>query len=187
MKCPFDTPKQLLACAERYPVNPKEAALKESMGKALHRNLPRISKDDLLLAAEWKWRGGRTRQLCDRNSDKEVERISAGALAQNDEWIRIAAFTTLSGVGWPMASVILHFVFLSRGNLYPILDKRALAAVGAKQPPLYSGRLWDEYRTCCRDAANRHRVDMRTLDRALWIYGGETLEARKSSAKRSNR
>ena len=67
-----------------------------------------------------------------------------------------------------MASVILHFAFPRR---YPILDRRAMKAVGGSTHCTFD--LWEEYSDLCRRAAKRLGVSMRTLDRALWIHGGD--------------
>ena len=64
-----------------------------------------------------------------------------------------------------MASTILHFVFPDR---YPILDVRAMRAVGCK--PNYNFEMWKKYIKLCRCAADKYGVTLRDLDRALWTY-----------------
>jgi hypothetical protein len=78
--------------------------------------------------------------------------------------------TLLDGVGWPTASVILHFY---HSDPYPILDIRALWAVGADLTHKYDFEFWMEYVQFCRTTATQVGVDMRTLDRALWQYSKE--------------
>jgi len=173
----FITKEELLECAARYEPSPLEPELM-ILGKRAHgRAPPHITKAELIDLAKWKWRGGRTWQLCDQNTESEVVDISTAAFAQTHEWIRIVALTTLSGVGWPMASVILHFAFLGQRREYPILDVNALTAVGAirgrEEVPAYCGRLWSEYVACCRGVARQHGVTMRELDKALWVRGDE--------------
>ena len=78
--------------------------------------------------------------------------------------------TCLTGVSWPTASVILHFF---HPDPYPIMDFRALWSVSLKVPAQYTFEFWWEYVKFCRGIASRSRVDMRTLDRALWQYSKE--------------
>ena len=85
----------------------------------------------------------------------------------NEKELQIISLHPLAGVGWPMASVILHFAF---PGCYPILDRRAMKAVGGSTN--YSFELWQAYTDLCRRKAEQLGVDLRTLDRALWVAGG---------------
>ena len=77
----------------------------------------------------------------------------------------------LDGVGWPTASVLLHF---GHAEPYPILDYRALWSCGVPRPPSqYSFGLWWPYTRFCREITRRYGISMRTLDRALWQYSKE--------------
>ena len=96
--------------------------------------------------------------------------ITSFALAAQCERSRIESLTLLDGVGWPMASVILH-VF--HADPYPILDYRALWSVSLPVPAPYSFAFWQRYVAFCRDIATTAGVDMRALDRALWQYSKE--------------
>ncbi len=124
-----------------------------------------MTRNDLVAVAEWKWRGGRTRQLCGQNTEAEVEEITAVSFAASSERLRIGTLLALRGVQWPMASVILHFAFPGR---YPILDVRAMNTVGGST--LYTFERWLEYLELCRATAEIHGITMRTLDKALWAF-----------------
>ncbi len=124
-----------------------------------------MTRDDLFAVAEWKWRGGRTRQLCADNTEPEVIEITTSSFRATSERLRIGALLSLRGVQWPMASVILHFIFPDR---YPILDVRAMNTVGGSPP--YTYEKWVEYVDLCRRTATQHGVTMRTLDKALWAF-----------------
>jgi hypothetical protein len=76
----------------------------------------------------------------------------------------------LDGVSWPTASVILHFC---HPEPYPVLDYRALWAVGVDAPSAYTFELWWGYVQICREIARETGMDMRELDRALWQYAKE--------------
>ena len=62
-----------------------------------------------------------------------------------------------------MASTILHFVFPC---CYPILDVRAMRAVGCK--PNFNFGMWKNFTDLCRETADEYCVTLRDLDRALW-------------------
>ena len=144
-----------------------EAALVKIMFAAAERNY--MTRSDLMAVANWKWRGGRTRQLCGENTDAEIEEITATSFTALSERLRIGALLALRGVHWPMASVILHFAF---PNKYPILDQRAMRTVGGSTQ--YTFERWQEYVELCRNAATEHGIDIRTLDNALWMADKES-------------
>ena len=156
------TRDQILEYAARY-VYDADDVLGARMEAAAKRG--HMTRDDLIEVAKWKWRGGRTRQLCAQNTVAEVEEISAVSFAAKSERLRIGVLLALRGVQWPMASVILHFAFPDR---YPILDIRAMNTVGGST--LYTFEKWNEYVDLCRQAAATHGVTMRTLDKALWAH-----------------
>jgi hypothetical protein len=99
-----------------------------------------------------------------------VAEITSFALAAQCERSRIESLTLLDGVGWPMASVILHAF---HADPYPILDYRAPWSVSLPMPAPYSFAFWQRYVAFFRDIAATAGVDMRALDRALWQYSKE--------------
>ena len=156
------TREQILEYAARY-VYDEDDVLGARMEDAAQRGY--MTRDDLIAVAKWKWRGGRTRQLCGQNTEAEVEEITAVSFAAGSERLRIGTLLALRGVQWPMASVILHFAFPDR---YPILDVRAMNTVGGLT--LYTFERWLEYLELCRATAKTHGITMRTLDKALWAF-----------------
>ena len=153
---------QILEYANRY-VYDGDDKIGSRMKDAAQRGY--MKRDDLIEVARWKWRGGRTRQLCGQNSEAEVAEITSVSFAARSERLRIGALLALHGVHWPMASVVLHFAFPDR---YPILDVRAMNTVGGST--LYNFKKWLEYAELCRATAKSHCITMRTLDKALWAY-----------------
>ncbi|MYC74981.1 hypothetical protein F4X10_04305 [Candidatus Poribacteria bacterium] len=101
------------------------------------------------------------------NPDASIEVSTRQAFTSVDDWEKLMTLTELHGIGQTTASAILHLY--DKGK-YPILSGRALWSVGDSQRDYYPPRLWLKYIECCRDIANRNRVEMRTLDRALWFY-----------------
>jgi len=124
-----------------------------------------MTREDLIVVAKWKWKGGRTRQLCGQNSEQDVEEITKVSFSTSSERLRIGALLALRGVQWPMASVILHFAFPTK---YPILDVRAMGSVGGST--LYNFQKWQDYSALCRQCTLEHGLSMRTLDKALWAF-----------------
>ena len=136
------TRDQILEYADKY-VYDADDVLGARMQAAVTRGF--MTRDDLIAVARWKWRGGRTRQLCGQNTEAEVEDITRVSFAAASERLRIGALLALRGVQWPMASVILHFAFPDR---YPILDVRAMKTVGGST--LYTFEKWWTIAECAK-------------------------------------
>lgn len=156
------TREQILEYAACY-VYDADDVLGTRMEAAAQRG--HMTREDLIAVARWKWRGGRTRQLCAENTEAEVVEITTASFGATSERLRIGTLLSLRGVQWPMASVILHFTFPDQ---YPILDVRAMNTVGGS--PLYTYEKWVDYVGLCRRTAAEHGVSMRTLDKALWAF-----------------
>ena len=67
----------------------------------------------------------------------------------------------------PTASTLLHFAF---PDAYPILDRRAVHALGQRPRSTYAVAFWLDYLDACRTLAGQHGVSLRTLDKALWQW-----------------
>jgi hypothetical protein len=106
-----------------------------------------------------------------QNSAEEVEAATRVALTEaTTEPARMKALRSLRGVDWPTASVLLH---LASPERQPILDVRALHALGVRPAPAYSFHFWNAYRTAWPALRERAGVDGRTLDRGLWQWSKE--------------
>lgn len=117
-----------------------------------------------------RWKSPRPTPRYEENTDEEVESLTALAFSTKSERLRIEALTLLRGVQYPVASVMLHF---AHADPYPILDYRALEALGVSPAPMYTPKFWLAYTECCRELAAKHAVSMRMLDRALWQFSKE--------------
>jgi hypothetical protein len=126
-----------------------------------------LTRDDFLALCRWK--SPRAVPQASRNDAEFIRAITQTALATDSERLRIEVLTLLHGVGWPMASVILHFAC---DDNYPILDVRALWAAGVDNVAgvIYSFDLWQAYTLFCRQMAKEASVRMRVLDRAMWGF-----------------
>lgn len=128
-------------------------------------------KDEFLELCRWKT--PRSKKHCASNADAFVDEATAVALGASDERLRIGALTLLKGVSFPTASVLLHF---GSADPYPILDFRALEALGAAEPSWYSFEFWWDYVVFCRGLADQAGVSMRTLDRAMWQWSKNLMK-----------
>jgi hypothetical protein len=86
-------------------------------------------------------------------------------------WIPMA----LSGVSWSTASVLLHF---GHDDRYPILDVRALEALGITQAGPYTLPFWKAYVAVCREIDDATGYGMWVIDRALWQWSKERSRSR---------
>jgi hypothetical protein len=146
-----------------------EGALKARLRRRAARGASYLTRAELVWLGEWK--APRIRPRIARNTVAGVRGLTGAALATRDEARRLGLLIGLSGVGVPVASVILHFADSSR---YPVYDVRVLTAlrrlgIRRRFPPTPAG--WVAYVDCLQVLARRHRVSLRTLDKALWLAG----------------
>ncbi len=149
-------------------MSPRDRRLTEEITRDVfpaYRARGYLKKKEFLTVCSWKT--PRSQPRCATNDESTIEEISGLVLSTQSEALRIQAWTLLSGVKWPTASVFLHFVFEDR---YPILDFRALWSLGVEKPPAYTLEFWHTYTTTCRALATKAQVSLRALDRALWKY-----------------
>lgn len=117
------------------------------------------------------WKSPRSAPYVDDNDADFVKEISRLAIGSGNERIRIEALTLLDGVGYPVASTVLHF---GVSPDYPIIDVRALWSLGRKIPSYrLDYAIWQEYVEVCREMAGKAGLSVRTLDKALWQYSSE--------------
>ncbi len=124
-----------------------------------------FTKQEFLKVCAWKT--VRSKSRVDQNSESDIAAITKVCLSTDNERLRIGALLLLDGVQFPTASVVLHFF---HRDPYPILDFRALEALGVDKTPTYTFDFWNAYVTHTRTLAEQHDVDMRTLDKALWQW-----------------
>ena len=136
--------------------------------------VPSVKQRGFLSRAEFltvcRWKTPRTQARCRANSAEFIREVTGCALGAGEERFRIEVLSLLTGVGWPTASVILHFF---HAEPYPILDFRALWSLRTDVPKQYDFGFWQEYTCACRGLARQAGVSMRVLDRGLWQYSKE--------------
>lgn len=124
------------------------------------------------LAAIGEWKSQRIRKHIAKNDEAFVVEVTKAAFASKHPAFQIEVLTLLKGVGWPTASVILHFFF---PEPFPILDFRALYSINCEhiEPKDYNFSFWQQYVRFFRKTLKEADLDKRTLDRALWQYSYE--------------
>jgi hypothetical protein len=115
------------------------------------------------------WKTARVGRRLQNNSSEEV--ANATRLALGGEGIK--PLLHLDGVSWGRASTLLH---LALPDLYPILDHRAVHALGASWPSAVSFGFWSDLVAEFRATRERAGVSGRELDRALWQWSSEQEE-----------
>jgi hypothetical protein len=161
----FDV-REVAAHAARYAYEEDSAIL--AVGRKA-RKRGYYTREEFVAVCRWKT--PRSGPLVATNSAAEIEIATRIALSRaSTERERMDLLRSLAGVGFPTASVLLHLAYPER---YPILDKRALHALGVRAPATYSFRLWSEYVEEYGRLIEAAGVDGRTLDRALWQWSSE--------------
>jgi hypothetical protein len=152
--------------AARFPSGNDDAMI--AIGKAARRR-GHYLRDEFIRACKWK--SERSRSYAAKNTARAVEEATRVALSEgSSERERMKALRSLHGVEWATASVLLHLAYPER---YPILDQRALQALGVPARSSYSFSFWEEYTGAWVPLVEQAGVDGRTFDQALWQWSKE--------------
>jgi hypothetical protein len=160
-----------LALAKRYSY-PSEGRIVDKIGPAA-RERGHFTRSEFIDVCGWKTERSKSRVAA--NSEAEVVEATRLALGAETEALRIWIPMGLSGVQWATSSVLLHFGHRDR---YPILDYRALEALGVTGHVNYTVPFWIAYVAACRAIDDETGLGMRTIDRAMWQWSKERSEAR---------
>jgi hypothetical protein len=129
-----------------------------------------------LTRTELRWIGeGKTPRIrvqIARNTEAGVRGVTAAAFLARDEGRRLRVLLGLPGVGIAVASVVLHFADPTRYPIYDVRVRTALRRTGQRRRFAPTPAGWEAYAGTLRALATRHRVSLRTLDKALWQLGG---------------
>jgi len=164
----FDT-RAIEFWASRFPDSPTTRRIvNEIAPRARERGF--LDKPDFLTICEWN--STRPRALYRANAPDFVREITRVSFSTKHERVRVEILTLLNGVSLATASVLLHFC---APDPYPILDTHSLWSLQATPPKKFDFEFWRAYAQYTRKLAKQARVDMRTLDRALWQYARENM------------
>jgi hypothetical protein len=164
----FD-PRAIEFWASRFPDGPTALKIMGEIGPRTHKQ-GFLNKPDFVTICEWN--STRPRALYRSNAEDFVREITRVSFATQHERVRVEVLTLLNGVSLATASVLLHFC---APDPYPILDTNSLWALQAAPPRKFDFEFWRQYVLVTRKLAKQAKVDMRTLDRALWQYAHENM------------
>ena len=115
-----------------------------------------------------RWKSKRQTPNYESNDEPTIQAATARAFVAPDEASALSALMRLQGVALRTASAILHWM---RPDLYPILDFRVVGALGMPEPTSYEDvSFYLMIAKQVRSLAQRHALDLRTIDRALWAW-----------------
>jgi hypothetical protein len=159
--------------AQKYEDNypSKDRSTEERLKKLLIRQSYLAQKDlyDIL-----NWKSPRIRHYANQNAPARIERITRHSFETTDEESRIESLLGqkggLRGVGYPVASAILHFAFPDK---YPIMDFRVIRSLGMEQPLAYKFDFWRRYCERLRRLSKKYGLSLRVVEKALWKFDKE--------------
>jgi hypothetical protein len=169
MTLQFD-PAEITGLAARFS-DAGEDSIADEIGRTA-RDRGHYTRDEFVDVCKWKTE--RSRSKVAENSEEDVIEATRLMLSTSSEALRIWIPLGLRGVSWATASVLLHFGHHER---YPILDYRALEALGVNGPVTYTIPFWNAYVSACRQLDDETGLGMRTVDRALWQWSKDRSEA----------
>ena len=179
-KFPFNSENEVEDAANKYPQKEKN---RDDEAIECAKNCQTngfCEKSEFIKICTWK--SPRPKAQYEKNSEaiiREITRLAFSSLLNGYD--RLQALKALYGVKARTASAILHLVFYPEEKEkvkqgYPIMDIFAFKALGIKDVEPFNfdaniADVWHNYTEFCRKQAQKYNVDMRTLDRALWVKG----------------
>lgn len=162
--------ENILKYEQKYDKDYKQKSRKtEYRMKSLLKNQRYLTRENLITIGDWKAPRARRHFSNRQNRNHRVRKISQFSFNTRDERARIEYLDSLLGVGYPMASTILHFAFPHK---YPIMDFRVLHSLWdmKKEDIRYDFGLWERYCNKIRAIAEKYNLTIRTVEKALWKY-----------------
>ena len=143
---------------------------------ARHRGF--FTREEFFIVCAWKTH--RSKRLTEINCAEKVQAATRAGMARGRTgWQEINALRTLTGVDVRTASVFLHLTDIDR---WPILDVRALHALGVPEPSSYGRRLWEAFVSTWRTLRDRPRS---TVARSTGRRGSGPRSTRTPSVPRA--
>jgi hypothetical protein len=174
------TNENIFKYAQKYDKDYKQKSKKtEDRMKSLLKNQKYLTGKNLITIGDWK--APRARRHYSNNRNHKVRKISKFSFSTRDEKARIESLDSLRGVGYPIASTILHFAFPHK---YPIMDFRVIRSLGLKQPSTYKFDFWKGYCKKIQATSNKYSLPIRTVDKALWKYDELNSGRRKTCGQK---
>jgi hypothetical protein len=142
-----------------------------------------LDKKRFLRILDWKltkpFKSAMLEKADKQNEDEHIQKQTENALSpqSGEEAIKSLLSPNIVGVGYPVASVILHFAFPDK---YPIMDFRVIWSLGWEQPKNYNFDFWQKYCGRIRGISKETGESIRTVEKALWEYSKEHQPKKKS-------
>jgi len=176
------TKENILKYAQKYDKDYKQKPKKtEERIKSLLKNQRYLTRKNLITIGDWKAPRARRHYSNRKNSDQRVRKVSKFSFSAKNEKSRVESLDLLSGVGYPIASTILHFAF---PNKYPIMDFRVIRTLSWQKPSTYSFNFWQCYCEKIKAISNKYNLPIRTVDKALWKYDELNSGRRKTCGQK---
>lgn len=168
---------QILSKAEEYfEQAPDKPRYQEEESNQLER-LPIVFEegtwdwDDLVWIIRWK--SARVIRKFERNDPEEVDKVIAEVVDSSSTEQKLDLLTNIIGVRVKVGSAFLLFM---NPEQYTVIDSRAGGFLSQEGyiPPLSDSPSIEEYINyldVCRGLADDYNVDLRNLDRAIWVLG----------------
>jgi CRISPR/Cas system CSM-associated protein Csm4 (group 5 of RAMP superfamily) len=151
--------------------DPEDKSNEERLKNLLKRQRY-LTQKNLLDIMDWK--AARIKNYAKENAPSMIVRITRNSFETKDEQGRIESLLGqkggLRGVGYPVASTILHFAFPDR---YPIMDFRVIRSLGMKQPSSYKFDFWENYCKRIKHLSKKYGLTIRVVEKALWKFDKE--------------
>jgi thermostable 8-oxoguanine DNA glycosylase len=172
------TKEQILEWCRKYDTEEDQynAGLETELGNKL-RAEKELDKEDLIKIIEWKFQGrllGRRKiilNLIENVSDSDIRKIIKEGLTIEDEQLRIKLLMDIRGIGVALASVILTFYDPKDYGVFDIHVYDELFGTSVKTRPkdmftnlIHYVKLLEKL----RKIANRHQLDVRVVEKALF-------------------
>ena len=118
------------------------------------------------------WKSPRQKSRYESNGSPLVEKATRLAFDLDEEILKLYVLMALEGVGVPVASTILHFLQPEGFAIFDVRARGTLLGAGLwhRRKGDQSVAAWIEYLAIMRRLAVRHRVSLRSLDKALFAY-----------------
>jgi hypothetical protein len=166
---PFSDRTEILMLADRYwsLISQREADEERVFNLEVPGARQRGFLTKSLFVRLARWKSVRPTLEYESNDEANVRAATARAITATDDTTALHALMQLRGVALRTASAIAHWI---RPDC-PVIDVRVVAALGLPEP-----KSWENMGFCnevaneIRAIAQRHSLDLRTVDRALWTW-----------------
>jgi hypothetical protein len=165
--------KDILRWSKRYDKDHAWLAQKEKELGAKFRKAKVFTRDDLYQIVDWRFKETEEKRdkvlsLVAENEDSAITRVSSQVFSVpvGQDAFRMDSLTSLHGFNPVLASVILTFYDPKNYGIFEVHAWRAL--LGREPPNLYTTGNYPKLLGALRRTANKHNLEVRTVEKALF-------------------